>query len=127
MQNIKVIKNEMIPDLDKSARLFDGSLVLIKYKGFVTGALIVVPFRDHKNRYRGDDISRYCSLINLDDGKILFEQRCSRYTTVRRILNHVLKLGKNNYEYNQSIPAATYVGCDIEIIPNGKYEINISY
>ena len=64
-----------------------------KKKENVVGIYMVVSFRDNKNKYNGSNTTSYCSLVNLDNGSLAFEERCSRSTTVRRVLNHILRLG----------------------------------
>lgn len=84
-----------IPDLnlDRKLNLHNGSLIIVKQRDTITGIYMVVSFRDNKNKYNGSNTTSYCSLVNLDNGSLAFEERCSRSTTVRRVLNHVLRLG----------------------------------
>lgn len=53
---------------------------------------MVTSYRDPlgSKRYEsGMQYSNYCSLINLETGYIQFDERCSRYTTVERVCNHL--------------------------------------
>lgn len=53
--------------------------------------------------YRGDGNGNtrvYCSLVNLDTGYIQFDERCSRSTTIKRVLSH---LSPGDYGGNKSI------------------------
>lgn len=118
MKNITFNGIKKVTNLNKEISLTNGSLVLLKDGGNVKDVFMVVSFRDNKNRYHGDPTTKYCSLVNLDT--------CSRNTTVRRVLNHLLRIGSRSYEYNESIPVSEYGDHDIEIYYNGKYEIDIS-
>ena len=126
MKNITFNGIKKVTNLNKEISLTNGSLVLLKDGGTVKDVFMVVSFRDNKTRYHGDPTTKYCSLVNLDTGYFPFEERCSRNTTVRRVLNHLLRLGSRSYEYNEPIPVSEYGDHDIEIYYNGKYEIDIS-
>ena len=89
MQNIKIKGMKTSPDLDRKIRLTNGSIIIQKENDIVIGVYMVISFRDNKNRYAGDSTTGYCTLINLDTGKIAFEERCSRCTTERRVLRHL--------------------------------------
>lgn len=76
-----------IPDLnlDRKLNLHNGSLIIVKQRDTITAIYMVVSFRDNKNKYNGSNTTSYCSLVNLDNGSLAFEERCSRSTTVRRV------------------------------------------
>lgn len=89
MQNIKIKGMKTSPNFDRKIRLTNGSIIIQKENDIVIGVYMVISFRDNKNRYSGDSTTGYCTLINLDTGKIAFEERCSRCTTERRVLRHL--------------------------------------
>ena len=66
-----------IPDLnlDRKLNLHNGSLIIVKHKESITGIFMVVSFRDNKNKYNGSNTTSYCSLVNLDNGSLTFEER----------------------------------------------------
>ena len=107
-------------NLEKEISLNNGSLVLQKNKGEVINVFMVISFRDNKNRYVDNDTRAYCTLVNLDTGYNAFEERCSRNTTVRRVLNHLLSVGVVDRDYD-------YGNADIEVIPVGKYNLNVEF
>ena len=116
MENVTINGQKLKLDYDTPVKLNNGNLVLHYYKGVPIGAYLVTSFRDHKQKYAGEDTSNYCSLINLDNGSIKFEERCSRNTTIKRVLSH-LKYG----DY-----AGIKEGQDIKVYHLGDYKIDIS-
>ena len=89
MQNIKIKGMKTSPNLDRKIRLTNGSIIIQKENDIVIGVYMVISFRDNKNRYSGESTTGYCTLLNLDSGKMAFEERCSRCTTERRVLRHL--------------------------------------
>ena len=126
MKNITINGQKKTAQLEKELSLKNGALVLLKYNGVVDRVYMVVSFRDNKDRYKGDNTAPYCSLVNLDDGNYAFEERCSRKTTVRRVLNHILDLGNRSYSYNLSIPVERYGQYDVEVKYSDEFKIDIS-
>lgn len=117
-----------IPDLnlDRKLNLHNGSLVIVKRKENITGIFMVVSFRDNKNKYSGSNTTSYCSLVNLDNGSLAFEERCSRSTTVRRVLNHVLRLGFSMpYNPNSKENDNQMKDYDIDYYGNGAYKLEV--
>lgn len=87
---------------------------------------MVVSFRDNKNKYNGSNTTSYCSLVNLDNGSLAFEERCSRSTTVRRVLNHVLHLGFSMpYNPNSKENDNQMKDYDIDYYGNGAYKLEV--
>lgn len=127
MNNISINGVKKLDILEKEISLENGALVLQKNNGEIVNVFMVVSFRDHKNRYNGDPTKKYCSLVNLDNGYFPFEERCSRKTTVRRVLNHLLRLGCCDYNYNASIPVKEYGNYDIEVLHGGGYKLDITF
>lgn len=125
MKNITINGVKKLDVLEKEITLNNGSLVFQKNNGEIINVFMVVSFRDNKNRYNGDQTRSYCSLVNLDDGNFPFEERCSRHTTVRRVLNHLLGIGCTNIEYNASIPVKEYGNYDIEVFTPSGYKLDI--
>lgn len=126
MKHITINGRNEATRLEKAVHLYNGNLVLVKRDTKVERVLMVTSFRDGKNQYNGAKTGDYCSLIDLDTGYIAFDERCSRDTTVRRILNHLLDLGTRDYEYNQSIPLEAYGKFDIECVTNKEYTLDIT-
>lgn len=126
MKNITINGRKKTAQLEKKLSLSNGALVLLKRDGEIDKVFMVVSFRDNKNRYNGDKTETYCTLLNLDTGYYAFEERCSRTTTVRRTLNHILRLGSSNYAHNLSIPEKEYGTYDVEVVYPGDFSIDIS-
>lgn len=126
MKNITINGQKKTAWLEKELSLCNGALVLLKHNDKIEQVYMVVSFRDNKNRYQGDNTAPYCTLVNLDNGSFAFEERCSRKTTVRRTLNHLLRLGGCDYSYNASIPEDKYGTYDVEIKYQDEFTIDIS-
>ena len=125
MNNIFVRSEKTSINLDRKLNLANGSLVIVKNRNIIENIYMVISFRDNKNRYNGYT-SGYCSLIDLDDGQLAFEERCSRSTTVRRVLNHILRLGyKMPYNPNSNDNDSKMRDYDIDVYSNGAYKIEI--
>ena len=98
--------------------LNNGNLVLhYNRQGSVVGAYIVTSYREVKNN--GNQTRPYCSLVNLDNGYLAFEERCSRNTTMVRILSH---LSPCAYGGKNAVAEGQY----IEVYAGGEYTIDIS-
>lgn len=94
MMNNITIKNVFeCADLDRKVNLKNGSIVVQKENGKIIGVYMVVSFRDHKNKYDDSNVFEYCSLFDFDSGSLVFEERCSRATTERRVLRHLTRTG----------------------------------
>lgn len=107
MKNVTINGNKYGVDGDTPVSLNNGDLVIHYNKiGDVIGAYLVTSFRDHKGRYGKDFATGYCSLINLDNGYIKFEERCSRTTTVARVLSH---LNTGDFEAKQALSDGQYI------------------
>lgn len=128
MQNIKIKGMKTSPNFDRKIRLTNGSIIIQKENDIVIGVYMVISFRDNKNRYSGDSTTGYCTLLNLDSGKIAFEERCSRYTTERRVLRH-LTFAKTTTGYPHK-PRITYddnkfIHMRLDIYNQGNYMFNL--
>ena len=120
MQNITINKKRYGVDGEVPVKLNNGGLVLHYNKlGDVLGAYIVTSFRDHSGKYGGDQTSTYCSLVNLDTGYLAFEERCSRKTTVQRVLSH---FNHGDYYDKQAVKEGQY----IKVFNSGSYSIDIT-
>ena len=126
MKNITINGQKKTAQLEKELSLKNGSLVLLKHTEKIVSVYMVASFRDNKNRYKGADTAPYCTLVNLDTGGYAFEEPCSRKTTVRRVLNHILRLGGSDYAYNANIPVEKYGEFDVEDKYPGEFSIDIS-
>jgi hypothetical protein len=124
MKHITINGQKMKNWLDRDLSLHNGDLVLSK-RGGVEKAYMVISFRDHKNCYKGDKTNTYCTLLDLDTGYFAFEERCSRTTTVRRVLSHLLRL-RDKFSYGDAIPDDAYGNWDVDIVSPGEYSIDIT-
>lgn len=106
----------------KCLKLNNGCLVLHFNKlGDVMGAYIVTSFRDQKNSLPNkESTANYCSLVDLDTGYLAFEERCSRNTTVARVLSH---LNQHDFEARQALKDGQYV----EVYNMGSYKIDLTF
>ena len=119
MKNVTINNIIMGVDVKKSITLNNGSLVLhCNRSDKVIGAYIVTSFRDSNGKYKGDMTTHYCSLVNLDNGYLAFEERCSRATTIERVLWH---LNHNDYRAKEAIREGQY----LEIYPVGEFKIDL--
>ena len=121
MQNVTINNQKCGIDHEAKISLTNGSLVIHRNRlGDVLGAYLVTSFR--YNRGVTTDKSKeatqsYCSLIDLDNGKIAFEERCSRATTtIKRVLSH---FNHSNYYGEQD-------GQYVEVYAPGEYSIDIT-
>lgn len=128
MQNIRIKGMKTSPDLDRKIRLTNGAIIIQREDDVVIGVFMVVSFRDNKNKYPGDSTTGYCTLIDLDTGRIAFEERCSRQTTERRVLRH-LTFAKitPSYPYKQKITYddSKFRHMRIDVYANGNYTFNL--
>lgn len=120
MKNVTINKKRYGVNGETPVRLNNGSIVLHFNKlGDVLGAYIVTSFRDSKGTYRGDSTTSYCSFVDLDTGYLKFDERCSRNTTIQRVISH---LNSGDYAGQQSIKEGQY----IEVYAPGEYTIDIT-
>ena len=128
MQNIKIKGMKTSPNLDRKIRLTNGAIIIQREDDIVIGVYMVVSFRDNKNKYPDDSTTGYCTLIDLDTGKIAFEERCSRQTTERRVLRH-LTFAKitSSYPYKQrtTYDDNKFRHMRIDVYANGNYTFNL--
>lgn len=121
MKNVTINGKIHEKDVEQAIKLKNGSLVLHYNKlGTVLAAFIVTSFRDDKRRYAESYTAGYCSLINLDTGYIEFEERCSRSTTVARVLSH---LNHNDYKAKEAIKEGQY----LEVYASGDYKMDLIF
>lgn len=126
MNNVFIKTIKSITHLDKEIKLSNGTIVIMKEQEDIIGVYLVISFRNHNNRYDGQGTQNYCSLINLDSGQFAFEERCSRKTTVRRVLNHILRLGyEMPYNPNNTTNDSKLDKYDIKVCPIGDYKMEI--
>lgn len=122
MRNITINGTNGNIRLEREITLNNGALVLQKRDGKVENVFMVVSFRDNKNHYAGQNTGPYCTLVNLDNGVFPFEERCSRKTTVRRVLSHLLRL--NDYGCTRC-SVNEYDGYDIEVYAPNTYKLDV--
>lgn len=126
MNNISIKGVCECADLDRKVNLSNGSIVIQKDKDQVIGVYLVISFRDNKNKYGHDSTISYCTLVNLDNGQIAFEERCSRTTTERRVLRHLTRAGFSMpYDPNSCDQDYKFQNMRIQVYPNGNYKINL--
>ena len=126
MKNISIKGVCSCVDLDRNIKLNNGAIIIQKENNNVIGVYLVTSFRDNKNKYGGDNTSNYCSLINLDSGYLAFEERCSRYTTERRVLRHITRAGFTYpYDPNSHDQDANFYNMRIQVYNNGDFKINL--
>lgn len=126
MNNISIKGVCECADLDRKVNLGNGSIVIQKEKDQVIGVYLVVSFRDNKNKYSGSSTSSYCTLVNLDNGQIAFEERCSRATTERRVLRHLTRAGYSvPYDPNSRDQDYRFQNMRIQVYPNRNYKVNL--
>ena len=127
MKNITINGRNKVTELEKEVKLQNGALVFKKKDGEIMDVYMVISFRDNKNKYPGEYTATYCSLVNVDTGQIAFEERCSRTTTVGRVLTHLFRLGGNRCYDSYDILKTSYGAYDIEIVNNGSYTLDIKF
>lgn len=126
MNNISIKGVCECVDLDRKVNLSNGSIVIQKEKDQVIGVYLVISFRDNKNKYGHDSTTSYCTLVNLDNGQIAFEERCSRATTERRVLRHLTRAGFSMpYDPNSRDQDYKFQNMRIQVYPNGNYKVNL--
>ena len=126
MNNISIKGVCECTNLDRKINLSNGSIVIQKEQEQVIGVYLVISFRDNKNKYNGDSTGSYCSLVDLDNGQLVFEERCSRATTERRVLRHLTRAGYS-YPYNPNSPDQDYKfqKMSVQVYYNGNYKIDL--
>lgn len=129
MNNIFIRGQRQITNLERKLNLHNGSIVVLKNRNkddAVETIYYVVSFRDNKGKYGGANTTQYCTLLDLDTGKFAFEERCSRSTTVRRVLRHLLRCGYT-MPYNPDATDDDYRLCeyDVDVYENGQYKMEL--
>lgn len=115
------IKNDTQVSASMPISLKNGNIVLhFNRFGKIVNCYMVTSFRDVNVHDKGEfNCCSYCSLLNLDTGYIEFKERCSRNTTVQRVLSHLNPLdycGKN----------ATKEGQYVRVYTNEEYNIQLT-
>lgn len=87
------IKTDTQVSANTPISLKNGNIVLhFNRFGKIINCYMVISFRDVDGRYKGESTNSYCSLLNLDTGCIEFKERCSRNTTIQRVLSYLNQL-----------------------------------
>ena len=116
MKNVTINSKNLFTLAQTPIKLNNGSIVIhYDRMGSVLGAYIVTSYR----KGTCGDTANYCSLVDLDNGYIKFEERCSRNTTIVRVLSH---LNPNDYEGREAVRNGQY----IEVHPVGTYSLDIT-
>ena len=126
MRNIRINKNEAYNHLNKKIKLNNGSLVFLKEYNKIISVFLVISFRDNTGKYLGLSTSEYCSLLDLDSGQIIFKERCSRDTTIKRVLTHILRLKNKAYINDDIDDILLSTRYDIEVCSLGNYILDIN-
>ena len=124
MQNVTINSKKYEVVGEAPVKLNNGSLVLHYNKlGDVMGAYIVTSYRDQSGycKHNGKETAQYCSLVDLDNGYLKFEERCSRNTTVGRVLAHLVPNG--DFGGKEAVKNGQY----IEIYNVGDYKIDLQF
>lgn len=126
MNNISIKGVCECADLDRKINLSNGAIVIQKKREQVIGVYLVISFRDNKNKYGNDSTTSYCSLVNLDNGQLVFEERCSRATTERRVLRHLTRAGYS-YPYNPNSREqdSKFSNMRVQVYQNGNYKVDL--
>lgn len=122
MQNVMINSKKYGVDGEAPIKLNNGSLVLHYNKNAdVLGAYIVTSYRDQSGycKHNGKETAQYCSLVDLDTGYLKFEERCSRNTTVGRVLAHLVPNG--DFQGKNAVKEGQY----IEVYHVGEYKIDL--
>ena len=119
MRNI-TIKNDTEVSASTPISLKNGNIVLhFNRFGKIVNCYMVTSFRDVDGYYKGEaKCYSYCSLLNLDTGWIAFKERCSRNTTVQRVLSHL-----NPLDYGGK--GAVQEGQYVKVYTNEQYHIEL--
>jgi hypothetical protein len=89
MENV-TIKGKPVVDSNHVMRLNNGDLLLwCDSSGNVKATYLVVSFRKQGHDSYCFSTAHHCSLLDLDDGTLAFDEKCSRSTTINRILCHL--------------------------------------
>jgi hypothetical protein len=124
MDNVK-IKGAVVNEPNPVLRLNNGDLLLwYNAYGELKGAFMVVSFRKQGHDQSCFNTNQHCSLLNFDDGTLAFDERCSRNTTVNRILCHL-----NRGSYNGGTSHLDYSNPGnqrIKQFRSGNYQIELS-
>lgn len=124
MKNVTINSKKYGVDGEAPVRLNNGSLVLHYNKNAdVLGAYIVTSYRDQSGycKHNGKETSQFCSLVDLDTGYLKFEERCSRSTTVGRVLAHLVPNG--DFQGKNAVKEGQY----IEVYSVGEYQIDLKF
>lgn len=121
MKNVTVNGKKWEVFGNKSVMLNNGDLVLhYNRMGVCLGAYLVISFRDNENKYYGSNTQNYCSFVDLDSGKFKFEERCSRHSTIGRILSHLNR-------HNDKGESACKEGQYVKIYRRNSYQIDLNF
>lgn len=124
MQNVTINSKKYGVDGSEPVRLNNGALVLHYNKNAdVLGAYLVTSYRDQSGycKHNGKETAQYCSLVDLDTGYLKFEERCSRNTTVGRVLAHLVPNG--DFGGKEAVKNGQY----IEVYAVGDYKIDLTF
>lgn len=104
-----VVNNEPTRNYEREVRLNNGMLIIHRNSlGEVLNTYLVTSFRNNKDNPHWVKTTNYCSLVDLENGYLAFEEPCSRNTTELRVLRHLCKcLG--DHRYDDSKIAGSYI------------------
>lgn len=65
-------------------------------------------------------------MVNLDNGQLAFEERCSRATTERRVLRYLTRAGFSYpYDPNSHEQDSKFYNMRVQVYNNGNYKMNL--
>lgn len=121
MNNTTVSFKPNYTHLDAPYVLHRGDMLLLRSADKDVAVFIVVEYK-HDTHIN----NKYCSLINIETGDAVCDEPISKATVERRILNHILRLGKPGQKaYNLSIPSEKYADFNLVFIGRNRRDINI--
>ena len=117
MNNITINGVILSRNYDAPVRLNNGDLVIHYNKlGNVLGVYMVTSFRCTGTTK--ENTANHCSFVDMDNGYLKFEERCSRSTTMARVLSH---LNRGDYYAKQAVKDGQY----IEVHKCGEYKLDV--
>jgi hypothetical protein len=86
-------------------RLDNGDIITVEYSDDHKVLVLMVTSFRYPIGVRPQNIDpkiyqgSYCSLLNLETGFLMFDERCSRHTTIERVCNHLNNPNKSKHKY----------------------------
>lgn len=119
---VKLVRRIVKSNVDEPITLNNGYIVVHRRvdSDEVLGVYMVTSFRGSLKS--GDKTNKeYCSLVSLNSGYLCFEERCSRNTTVGRVLAHL-----SVHSYKGAGEELFNSGHRIDVYGLGEYDITLA-